>query len=86
MESGNLILANGRDLMFIAKEIGKTERGSTYIIGQDTPSSFHISVTYAGNTIYEHFENPSNIEFLKENILLLENQIISMYTPIDLIG
>ena len=81
-----MILANGRGLMFIAKEIGKTERGSTYIIGQDTPSSFHVSVTYAGNTIYEYFENPPNIEFLKENILLLENQVISMHTPIDVIA
>ena len=81
-----MILANGRGLMFIAKEIGKTEKGSTYVIGQDTPSSFHISVTYAGNTIYEHFENPPNIEFLKENILLLENQVISMHTPIDVIA
>jgi hypothetical protein len=73
--SGNLILANGRGLMFIAKEIGKTEKGSTYVIGQDTPSSFHISVTYAGNTIYEHFENPPNIEFLKEMVINLDNEL-----------
>ena len=77
---------NGEDVMFIAKEIGKTEKGSTYVIGQDTPSSFHISVTYASNTIYEHFENPPNIEFLKENRLLLENQVISLHTPIDVIA
>jgi hypothetical protein len=69
--------------MFIAKEIGKTEKGSTYVIGQDTPSSFHISVTYAGNTIYEHFENPPNIEFLKENVKTLEEQIISMTPQYD---
>ena len=66
---------NGENSMFIAKEVGKTEKGSTYVIGQDTPSSFHISVTYAENTIYEYFENPPNLEFLKENIISLDNEL-----------
>jgi hypothetical protein len=70
--------------MFIAKEIGKTERGSTYIIGQDTPSSFHISVSYGNNVIYDFIENPPSIEFLKENVKTLEDQLISMYTPVDI--
>ena len=61
--------------MFIAKEVGKTEKGSTYVIGQDTPSSFHISVTSGSNTIYDYFENPPNLEFLKENIISLDNEL-----------
>jgi hypothetical protein len=61
--------------MFIAKEIGKTEKGSTYVIGQDTPSSFHISVSYGNNVIYDYFENPPNLEFLKEAIITLDNEL-----------
>jgi hypothetical protein len=72
--------------MFIAKEIGKTEKGSTYVIAQDTPSSFHISVSYGNNVIYDFIENPPSIEFLKENVNTLEEQVISMHTPIDLIA
>lgn len=66
---------NGEDVMFIAKEIGKTERGSTYVIGQDTPSSFHISVTNGSNSIYDYFENPPNLEFLKETVINLDNEL-----------
>jgi len=72
--------------MFIAKEMGKTERGGTYVIAQDTPSSFHISVSYGNNVIYDFIENPPNIEFLKENVETLEDQAISMYTPIDVMA
>jgi hypothetical protein len=72
--------------MFIAKEMGKTERGGTYVIAQDTPSSFHISVSYGNNVIYYFIENPPNIEFLKENVETLEDQAISMYTPIDVMA
>lgn len=72
--------------MFIAKEVGKTERGGTYVIAQDTPSSFHISVSYGNNVIYDFIENPPNIEFLKENVKTLEDQAISMYTPIDVMA
>jgi hypothetical protein len=70
-----LILVNGRGLMFIAKEIGKTERGSTYVIGQDTPSSFHISVTSGSNSIYDYTENPPTLEFLKEMVINLDNEL-----------
>lgn len=66
---------NGENKMFIAKEIGKTERGSTYVIGQDTPSSFHISVTSGTNSIYDYFENPPNLEFLKEAVVTLDNEL-----------
>jgi len=78
-----LILVNGRGLMFIAKEIGKTERGSTYVIGQDTPSSFHISVSCGNTVIYDFIENPPNIEFLKENVKTLEEQVMSMEPQYD---
>jgi len=72
--------------MFIAKEIGKTERGGTYVIAQDTPSSFHISVSYGNNVIYDFIENPPNIEFVKESVKTLEEQVIGMYTPIHVIA
>ena len=70
-----MILVNGRGLMFIAKEVGKTEKGSTYVIGQDTPSSFHISVTSGSNSIYDYTENPPTLEFLKEMVINLDNEL-----------
>ena len=69
--------------MFIAKEIGKTERGGTYVIAQDTPSSFHISVSYGNTVMYDFVENPPNIEFLKENVKKFEEQVISMTPQYD---
>ena len=74
---------NGESIMFIAKEIGKTERGGTYVIAQDTPSSFHISVSYGNTVMYDFVENPPNIEFLKENVKTLEEQVISLTPQYD---
>jgi len=61
--------------MFIAKEVGKTEKGNTYIILQDSPASFHMSVEVEGVTMYEHIENPPTMEFLKEQIVRLESEV-----------
>lgn len=65
----------GETKMFIAKEVGKTEKGSTYVIAQDTPSSFHISVTNGTNSIYDYFENPPNLESLKEAVITLDSEL-----------
>lgn len=63
--------------MFIAKEVGKTEKGNIYIILQDTPTSFHVSIQVEGVTMYEHIETPPTMEFLKEQIVRMENELIN---------
>lgn len=62
--------------MYQAKEVGKTDAGNVYIILQDGPSSFHVSVQVEGLTIYDHIENPSSVEDLKEQIAKLESEIL----------
>ena len=63
--------------IYNAKKAGVTLSGSWYSILQDGPASFHISVGKGDNVIYEHFLNPPNIEFLDNNILLLEKELIT---------
>ena len=61
--------------IYRAKKAGVTPSGSWYSILQDGPASFHMTVGKDKNVIYEHFENPPNIEFLDNNILLLEKEL-----------
>lgn len=74
--------------IYQAKKTGKTVSGSWYSILQDGPASFHISVAYSNYVIYEHFQNPPNLEFLDNNILLLEKELFDKFptgTKLDLI-
>lgn len=66
--------------MYQAKKVGKTQAGNKYIILQDGPKSFHVSVGINNHVIYEHFEDPPNLDFLEQNILLLEKEL---YTKIN---
>lgn len=66
--------------LFNAKQVGTTESGSWYAILQDGPASFHISVGKKDNVVYEHFQNPPNIQHLMDNIVLLEKELEQM-TP-----
>ncbi len=61
--------------MFKAKNKRMTPSGSWYSIGQDAPESFHVSVGKGNFVIYEHFLSPPSIEFITDNILLLEKQL-----------
>lgn len=63
--------------LYNAKKSGKTEKGSEYVILQDAPASFHVSVQNGDFVIYEHFQTPPNLEFLENNILLLEEELLS---------
>ena len=66
---------NGKSSMFTAKEIGKTEKGSTYVIGQDTPSSFHISVSIGDYVLYDFLNGPDSIEAIHQHIRQLETEL-----------
>lgn len=62
--------------MFIAKEVGKTEKGNTYIILQDNSimTQFHISVDVNNVIRYDCVENPISIEEIMARISTLENE------------
>ncbi len=61
--------------MFIAKEVKKTSKGNTYIILQDSPSTFHISVTIGNFVSYDFIESPSNVETIYTRIEELEIEL-----------
>ena len=63
--------------IYQAKKVGNTVSGNKYIILQDGPKSFHISVSNESNTIYDYFFDPPNLEFFDNNILLLETELLS---------
>jgi hypothetical protein len=63
--------------IYQAKKTGTTEAGNSYIILQDGPKSFHVSVMIKDHLIYEHFEDPPNLEFLDNGILTLEKELVA---------
>jgi len=65
--------------LFNAKQVGTTEFGSWYAILQDGPASFHISVGKGDFVIYEHFQDPPNIQHLMDNIILLEKELFEKF-------
>ncbi len=61
-----------------AKKKGKTNTGCWYTILQEN-NIFHMSVGKGEFVIYECFENPPNLEFLDNNILLLEQELYDSF-------
>lgn len=59
----------------IGKQIGKTEKGNKYIILQDSPSTFHVSVECNNIVNYDFIENPANMEELHARIIGLETEL-----------
>lgn len=63
--------------MFMAKETKKTEKGTWYSILQDAPNSFHISVSKNGLVLYDHVENPINLEQIHNKVNELEDELLN---------
>lgn len=61
--------------MMIAKEIKKTVKGNTYMILQDSPTSFHISVSIGNHVIYDFMDTPQSLEQIYTNINTLEMEL-----------
>lgn len=61
----------------IGKQIGKTEKGNKYIILQDSPSTFHVSVDCNNIISYDIIENPTSMEELHARIIGLETELES---------
>jgi len=65
--------------LYQAKQIGKTANENRYIILQDGPASFHVSVSRGNIITYDHIENPPSMQFIEENIALLDARIMEIY-------
>lgn len=61
--------------LYTAKEKSVTERGSSYVILQDGPNSFHVTLTHKDVIIYEHFA-PRSLQELRDGITKLEDDAI----------
>jgi hypothetical protein len=58
---------------YVAKKDGVTEQGSWYSILQDEHNGFHVSVTVDEITIHDYFINIPSLEFLDEQIKIMES-------------
>ena len=63
--------------MYHAKDVGVAKQGSRYVILQDGPASFHVTVSTGSIAIYDYFFNPPSIESLKANIDSLEEELLN---------
>jgi hypothetical protein len=61
--------------MITGKEIKKTSKGNTYIIYQDSPTTFHVSVSIGNFVSYDFLESPPTVEVLYERIQELETEL-----------
>jgi hypothetical protein len=60
----------------MAIQKGNTQSGNTWFIIQDSPISFHITVTDNTAISYDHMERPNSMEHLMEYV---ENMDKSLY-------
>ena len=61
--------------MISAKEIRKTKKGNTLIIYQDSPTSFHVSVTIGSFVSYDFVESPTSMDMILQRAEELETEL-----------
>lgn len=61
--------------MITAKELRKTSKGNPYIILQDSPSTFHVSVSIGNYVIYDFLNAPSSLEEIHQRGEQLEMEL-----------
>lgn len=66
--------------MYQAKKIGKTPKGTKYIILQDE-NILHITIQYGSLYLYDRFSNVSSESELDDNILSLEKELHAKILP-----
>lgn len=69
--------------LFTAREHGKLNNGVSYVILQDGPTSFHVTVNNKHLYYYEYF-SPNSIEELRNGIDNLSNELLTEYNKEDL--
>lgn len=61
--------------MIMAKEVKKTAKGNTYIILQDSPSTFHLSIAIGDYVLYDFLNAPDSVETIHQHIIQLESEL-----------
>ena len=61
--------------MITAKELRKTSKGNTYMILQDSPSTFHVSVSIGNYVIYDFINTASSVEEIYQHGEHLEKEL-----------
>ena len=61
--------------MNLAIQKGKTQSGNPWYIIQDSPTSFHITITDNVTISYDHMENPRSMEHLMEYVEIVEKSL-----------
>ncbi len=61
--------------MILGKEIGNTPNGCKYIIYQDSPNTFHFTVSKNDIVYYDYKENPTSVEDLHSCVNLLAEEL-----------
>lgn len=61
--------------MISAKEVRKTVKGNPYIILQDSPTTFHVSVSIGNYIIYDFLNAPSSLEEIHQHGEVLETEL-----------
>ena len=67
----------------MAREHGKLDNGVSYVILQDGPKSFHVTVNNKHLYYYDHF-SPDSVEELRKGIDVLSNELLTAYNKEDL--
>jgi hypothetical protein len=61
--------------MITAKELRKTSKGNPYMILQDSPSTFHVSVSIGNYIIYDFINTASSVEEIYQHGENLETEL-----------
>jgi hypothetical protein len=61
--------------VILGKEIGSTPNGCKYIIYQDSPNTFHYTVSKNDIVYYDYKENPTSMEDLHASVNLLAEEL-----------
>jgi hypothetical protein len=61
--------------MITAKELRKTSKGNPYMILQDSPSTFHVSVSIDNYIIYDFINTASSVEEIYQHGENLETEL-----------
>ena len=61
--------------MIQAKEVRKTLKGNTYIILQDSPSTFHVSISIGDYVLYDFLNAPESVEVIYQHAEQLEREL-----------
>lgn len=70
--------------MNLAQQAGRTKRDNHYAIIQDSPVSFHLSITVGDVTQHDHVTSPASIDTLHLRIMEMETELLDSVEKLPL--